>query len=157
LRGHLCDSKQAVAGMLEISLGCFCQKLAKWDDIKTVNFPVRPHRNVRCSLYIYTHCHDLVFKKTASPSATIDCLPWSLGSRQRQELAVYDYIQSYSLSRPLLFAIKLNAVSEDNIIAVTHIQETCTRNFHRIERSCIRCKFLAQVSCTSFLSVCHPL
>jgi len=80
----------------------------------------------------------------------------------------------------------LKQESADCLMGMTHVQETCkrkshrctwpkscgltgrlclkvygrpTRNFHRIQRRqlcSIRWKFLRQVSCTSFLSVCQP-
>jgi len=46
--------------------------------------------------------------------------------------------------------------------AVTHIQETCMRNLHRIEHCCIRWKFLvpenfkhSRPTCGGFVSVCQ--
>jgi len=63
----------------------------------------------------------------------------------------------------LILIIRYCDQRRHSLIEVTHAQKTCIRNLHRIElrnlhrieRSSIRCKFLVQVSSTSFSSVCH--
>ena len=65
------------------------------------------------------------------------------------------YLSSYHwinvatrLVRLVIFLLLLGTTSSKSLTAVTHAQETCIKNLHRIKRCSIWYVYLVQVSCT---------